>query len=152
MGAWSTNLFDSDGMQSAFVDLLESPNPHDVVQEAAVLANSEPGDLDEAECYSVLAAAAMVDHLIYNTPIDAHAEGVARLEDEHGPTEFIDLRSDLARALARVTTEGNTVYEDWRGQGDQQLRAWLKPITAMQQRLAGEYHGSQGVVGEEEEE
>ena len=149
MGAWSTNLFDSDGMQSAFVDLLESPNPHDVVQEAAVLANAEPGDLDEAECYSVLAAAAMVDHLIYNTPIDAHAEGVARLEDEHGPTEFVDLREDLAQALGRVTSPGNTVYEDWRGQGDKELKAWLKPIEAMQQRLAGAYHGSQD-GGEEE--
>ncbi len=149
MGTWSTNLFDSDGMQSAFVDLIESPNPHDVVQEAAVLANSEPGDLDEAECYSVLAAAAMVDHLIYNTPIDAHAEGVARIEEEHGPAEFIDLRSELAQALGRVTTEGNTVYEDWRGQGDKQLRKWLGPIEAMQKRLAGEYHGTQATTSEE---
>ena len=150
MGAWSTNLFDSDGMQSAFVDLLESPNPHDVVEEAAALANGETEDLDESECYSVLAAAAMVDHLIYNTPIDAHEEGVARLENEHGPTEFVDQREALATALARVIAPGSACYEDWRAQGADALRAWRRPIEAMQQRLAGAYHGSQVVAGEGE--
>lgn len=149
MGAWSTNLFDSDGMQSAFVDLLESPNPHDVVLEAATLANGETGDLDEAECYSVLAAAAMVDHLIYNTPIDAHTEGVARLEEEHGPTEFIDQRQELASALVRVISPGSSCYEDWKEQGESQLKKWRGPIEEMQQRLAGEFRGSQAVVGEE---
>lgn len=150
MGTWSTNLFDSDGMQSAFVDLLESPNPHDVVQEAATLANAETGDLDTDECYSVLAAAAMIDHLIYNTPIDAHSVGVSRLEVEHGPTEFIDQRGEVAKALMRVISPGSALYEEWESVGPSHLKTWRAPIEAMQMRLAGQYHGSQVAVGEDE--
>ena len=143
MSAWSTDLLDDDGMQSALHDLLEAPNPHDVVGEAAALANNELGDLDEDEGYGVLAAALAVDHLIYNTPVGGHAAGIARLEQEHGATEFTDLRGDLARALQRVLQPGSAVYDDWAARGDEQLATWRAPLDAMQRRLAGAYHGEQ---------
>lgn len=143
MSAWSTDLFDSDGMQSAFTDLLEAPNPHDVVREAATLANAELGDLDEDEGYGVLAAATLVDHLIYNTPVGGHEVGVERLEEEHAPQEFTDVRADLALALQRVLQPGSAVYDAWAARGEKELKAWRKPLDAMQERLAGAYHGEQ---------
>ena len=143
MSTWSTDLFDSDGMQSAITDLLEAPNPKDVVREAAALANNEFGDLDEEEGYGVLAAAVIVDHLIYNTPVGGHEDGVARLDDEHGATEFTDVRAELALALQRVLQPGSALYDDWAEKGDEQLAAWRKPLNEMQRRLAGAYHGEQ---------
>ena len=143
MSAWSTQLLDADGMQSALHDLLEAPNPHDVVAEAAALANHELGDLDEDEGYGVLAAALVVDHLIYNTPVDGHAAGIARLDQEHGATEFTDLRGDLSRALQRVLRPGSAVFDEWAGRGERQLAEWRQPLDAMQTRLAGAFHGEQ---------
>ena len=145
MSTWSPNLLDSDGMQSALHDLLESPNPHDVVREAATLANSELGDLDEDECYGVLASALVVDHLIYNTPVDGHAAGISRLDQEHGATEFTDLRGDLARALQRVLQPGSAAYDELEALGEKALKKWRKPLDKMQARLAGAYHGKQDV-------
>ena len=143
MSTWSTDLLDSDGMQSALHDLLESPNPHDVVAEAAALANHELGDLDEAEGYGVLAAALVVDHLIYNTPVGGHEAGIARLDQEHGATEFTDVRADLALALERALRPGSAIVEQWSEQGADTLAAWRAPLDAMQVRLAGAYHGKQ---------
>lgn len=143
MSAWSTDLLDSDGMQSALHDLLEAPDPHEVVREAAALANAELGGLDEDEGYGVLAAAVVVDHLIYNTPVGGHAAGIARLEQEHGATEFTDVRADLARALQRVVQPGSDVYDEWAARGDAQLARWRAPLEQMQARLAGAYHGEQ---------
>lgn len=145
MGTWSTALFDSDEMQSSVVDLLEAPNPHDVIQEAATLANGEVGDLDTDECYSVLASAVFVDHLIYNTAVGGHEEGFARMEAEHGASEFTDQRMALARALERVISPGSALYEDWLLQGHDAMREWMAPIEAMRMRLAGQYHGEQKV-------
>ena len=150
MATWSTQLFDSDEMQSSVVDLLEAPNPHDVIMEASVLANAEPGDLDLDECYSVLAAAVFVDHLIYNTPVGGHEDGFARMEDEHGATEFTDQRKSLARALERVISPGSALYEEWKAEGHDALRTWQEPIEAMRKRLAGEYHGEQKTEGNED--
>lgn len=143
MSAWSTDLLDSDGMQSALHDLLESPNPHDTVGEAAALANNELGDLDEDEGYGVLAAAVVVDHLIYNTPVDGHEAGIGRLEEEHGPTDFTDQRKDLALALQRVLKPGSDLYDAWAARGEGKLAEWRKPLDAMQERLEGAYHGEQ---------
>ena len=143
MPTWSPALFDADGMQSAFVDLLEAPNPKDVIREAAALANNELGDLDEPEGYGVLAAATLVDHLIYNTPVGGHEEGVARLDQEHGATEFTDVRADLALAMRRVLQPGSALYDAWAARGAEQLDAWQRPLDEMQRRLAGAYHGEQ---------
>ena len=102
MSAWNTGVLDNDATESAIHDLLESPRPTDVIDEALALAGGEPGGLDDDEIAGIIAAAAAVDSAVYGTPYTAHAAGLARFQDAVDDEALRSREEPLFAALGKL--------------------------------------------------
>ncbi len=155
MSAWSTDLLDNDATQSAVHDLLESPNPADVIQEALALAEGEPEELDDNEIAAILASATVVDSVIYGTEHPSHTEGIDRLAEQLGASALAKFEAPLSKAIAKLL-EGDALKSFFKdpptaveaintapARDKPKFKGFRKNVEALQQRLSPSFHGSQ---------
>ena len=143
MPAWGSRLFDHDATQTAIRDLLEAPEPRDVIREALVLARAEPGELDDAEVAGLLAAAGAVDALVYGTAYPSHAEGLARLQERLGAEAVRAFEAPLSERLAAVLAD--ETLRDFFADADTtaDFDAFRAAVEALRERLSPQHHGTQ---------
>ena len=143
MPAWGPQLFDNDATESAIHDLLESPDPQDVIREAIVLAQAEPGELDDDELAGLLAAAGAVDYLVYGTAYPSHEEGLRRLEERLGAEAVAQYEGPLSKLLGAVLADDT--LRDFFADPDTtaDYGEYHTTVDALRQRLSPEYHGTQ---------
>ena len=145
MPAWGPRLFDNDATQTAIHDLLEAPDPRDVIREALVLAEAEPGELDDAELAGLLAAAGAVDALVYGTAYPSHAEGLARLQERLGAEAVREFETPLSNRLAAALADDT--LRDFFADPDTtaDLDAFRATVESLRERLSPDHHGTQDV-------
>ena len=142
MAVYGSGLFDNDTLRIDFNDLVESPSLHDVLRETVALAEAEGEVSGEDLESSVLAAAILIDHLIYGTTYEGFEDALTQLEFEASPdlyTEYADKLSGMVRSVS----ESGDLAEQVAALGKKELETWRAHLAGIGERLDAHYHGSQ---------